>query len=112
MKKSHKSFLGGMLIGSLSSFFLVSHNKNRLSKIKKDVMESADLYQKVTSDWNKVNQKAFEVSQLIQERVPEYIDDLNKQIRAYKFQIDPRLKLINERANRIQSKLTTDSKSK
>lgn len=105
-----KYFITGLIVGSISGFFLVQKNRKQISEIKEEITDTYELYKEVTSDWKQIGQQTTELISLVQTDVPEYIDDTKKQLNAFKFQAEPRLKLIKDQIGIIQSRLTDLSK--
>ncbi|MEG0294126.1 YtxH domain-containing protein [Enterococcus sp.] len=112
-----KGFFKGLLFGGLVGgfgglLFAPQKGEKTRNEMAEPIRLMSDDIQTVQKDYQTVIEKADELQHLTEALIPDFQKSMEKSVRAFEFQAEPRIARINEQLNVIQSHLAGFSKEK
>lgn len=110
-----KGFFKGLLFGGLVGgfgglLFAPQKGKKTREEFAEPLHLMSDDVQSVKKDYQTVIEKADELQDLAKTLIPDFQKSMEKSVRAFEFQAEPRIARINEQLSVIQAHLSSFSK--
>lgn len=106
-----KGLLFGGIVGGLGGLLFAPQKGDKTrDELAEPLRLMSDDIQTVKKDYQIVTDKADELQDLAEQMIPDFQKSIEKSVRAFEFQAEPRIARINEQLRVIQAHLSSFSK--